>query len=129
MKYEKFILPREVTIGERTFAVSKIPAFPTAQQVYSAVGKSVSDNGPLGFSMLPSATIKTILEYTALHSDGSWIPLDTEAIANEVFRDSFGDMQSLVLEMIKENFGFFVSGRLLDELEGLEPKAETESGS
>lgn len=125
MNYEKFIQPREIGIGKRTFAVSKIPAL-TAQQIYSVVSKSVSDNGAIGLTSLPPQTVKQILGYTALFSDDSWISMETESIINDTFKDNFGDMQVLVIEMVKENFGFFVSGKLLEKLVELETETDSE---
>lgn len=125
MNYEKFIQPREVGIGDRTFAVSKIPAL-TAQQIYSVVSKSVSDNGIVGITSLPPQTVRQILGYTALYTDDSWIAMETEAIINDTFKDDFGDMQELVIEMVKENFGFFVSGKLLEKLVELETETDSE---
>ena len=128
MTYEKLILPREVAVGNRTFAVSKIPAL-VAQQVYSVVCKSVAENGMLGITSLPVPTVRQILGYTALLSDDSWITLEAEQVVNEVFKDSFGDLQALVVEMVKENFGFFVTGKLLEKLEELETNEGTASES
>lgn len=127
MNYEKFIQPKEVGIGNRTFAVSKIPAL-EAQPLYNVISKSVSDNGVLGITMLPITIVKQILGYTALYdSDGIWLSLSTESIINDVFKDDFGDLQQLLMAMVKENFYFFVSGRLLDKL--VEEEVATESGS
>lgn len=125
MNYEKFIQPREVGIGDRTFAVSKIPAL-TAQQIYSVVSKSVSDNGMIGITSLPPQTVRQILGYTALFENDSWISMETESIINDTFKNDFGDMQTLVIEMIKENFGFFVSGKLLEKLVELEAETDSE---
>jgi len=125
MNYEKFIQPREIGIGKRTFAVSKIPAL-TAQQIYSVVSKSVSDNGVIGITSLPPQTVRQILGYTALFADDSWISMETESIINDTFKDNFGDMQVLVIEMVKENFGFFVSGKLLEKLVELETETDSE---
>lgn len=125
MNYEKFIQPREVGIGDRTFAVSKIPAL-TAQQIYSVVSKSVSDNGMIGMTSLPLQTVRQILGYTALFENDSWISMETESIINDTFKNDFGDMQTLVIEMIKENFGFFVSGKLLEKLVELETETDSE---
>lgn len=125
MNYDKFIQPREVGIGDRTFAVSKIPAL-TAQQIYSVVSKSVSDNGIVGITSLPPQTVRQILGYTALFENDSWISMETEAIINDTFKNNFGDMQELVIEMVKENFGFFVSGKLLEKLVELETETDSE---
>ena len=125
MSYDKFIQPREVGIGKRTFAVSKIPAL-TAQQIYATVSKSVTDNGIIGITALPPQTVRQILGYTALYTDDSWIAMETEAIINDTFKDNFGDMQELVIEMVKENFGFFVSGKLLEKLVELETETDSE---
>ena len=125
MNYEKFIQPREFGIGDRTFAVSKIPAL-TAQQIYSVVSKSVSDNGIVGITSLPPQTVRQILGYTALFENDSWISMETESIINDTLKDDFGDMQTLVIEMIKENFGFFVSGKLLEKLVELETETDSE---
>ena len=51
MNYDKFIEPKQINIGERKFTISKIPAL-KAQVIYTAVAKSVSENGALGMTML-----------------------------------------------------------------------------
>lgn len=125
MNYEKFIQPKEITVGDRTFAISKIPAM-EAMSIYSELAKAVSANGALGMTMLPSSVNKQILGYVALcGKDGIWVSLSTDSIINEIFRDDFGDLQQVIIEMVEENFGFFVSGKLLDKL--VHRTLETES--
>ena len=125
MNYEKFIQPKEITVGDRTFAISKIPAM-EAMSIYSELAKAVSANGALGMTMLPSSVNKQILGYVALHDkDDIWVSLSTDSIINEIFRDDFGDLQQVIIEMVEENFGFFVSGKLLDKL--VHRTLETES--
>ena len=128
MQYEKFIQPKEIGIGDRTFAISRIPAL-DAQQLYNVISKSVTDNGLIGITMLPPPTIEQILGYTALFGDDKiWLTLSNKSIINEVFQDDFGELQQLVVAMVKENFDFVVSGKLLDQLvEGEE--AATDSAS
>lgn len=128
MQYEKFIQPKEIGIGDRTFAISKIPAL-EAQPLYNVISKSVTDNGLVGITMLPAPIVEQILGYTALFGDDKiWLTLSNKSIINEVFQKDFGELQELVVAMVKENFDFFVSGRLLDKLvEGEE--VATESGS
>ena len=125
MNYEKFIQPKEITVGDRTFAISKIPAM-EAMSIYSELAKAVSANGALGMTMLPSSVNKQLLGYVALcDTDGIWVSLSTDSIINEIFRDDFGDLQQVIIEMVEENFGFFVSGKLLDKL--VHRTLETES--
>ena len=125
MNYEKFIQPKEITVGDRTFAISKIPAM-EAMSIYSELAKAVSANGALGMTMLPSSVNKQILGYVALcDKDGIWVSLYTDSIIIEIFRDDFGDLQQVIIEMVEENFGFFVSGKLLDKL--VHRTLETES--
>lgn len=125
MNYDKFIQPKEITVGDRTFAISKIPAM-EAMSIYSELAKAVSANGALGMTMLPPSVNKQILGYVALYDkDGIWVSLSTDSIINEIFRDDFGDFQQVIIEMVEENFGFFVSGKLLDKLVGR--TLETES--
>ena len=125
MEYEKFIQPKEMEIGGRKFAISKIPAM-EAMSIYSELAKAVSANGALGMTMLPSSVNKQILGYVALcDKDGIWVSLSTDSIINEIFRDDFGDLQQVIIEMVEENFGFFVSGKLLDKL--VHRTLETES--
>ena len=128
MQYEKFIQPKEIGIGNRTFAISRVPAL-DAQPLYNVIAKSVSDNGLIGITMLPGSIVEQILGYTALFGDDKiWLTLSNKSIINEVFQDDFGELQQLVVAMVKENFDFFVSGKLLDKLvEGEE--AATDSAS
>ena len=128
MQYEKFIQPKEIGIGNRTFAISRVPSL-DAQQLYNVIAKSVSDNGLIGITMLPGPIVEQILGYTALFGDDKiWLTLSNKSIINEVFQNDFGELQQLVVAMVKENFDFFVSGKLLDQLvEGEE--AATDSAS
>ena len=128
MQYEKFIQPKEIGIGNRTFAISRVPSL-EAQPLYNVIAKSVSDNGLIGITMLPGPIVEQILGYTALFGDDKiWLTLSNKSIINEVFQNDFGELQQLVVAMVKENFDFFVSGKLLDQLvEGEE--AATDSAS
>ena len=128
MQYEKFIQPKEIGIGNRTFAISRVPTL-EAQPLYNVIAKSVSDNGLIGITMLPGPIVEQILGYTALFGDDKiWLTLSNKSIINEVFQNDFGELQQLVVAMVKENFDFFVSGKLLDQLvEGEE--AATDSAS
>ena len=128
MQYEKFIQPKEIGIGNRTFAISRVPSL-EAQTLYNVIAKSVSDNGLIGITILPGSIVEQILGYTALFGDDKiWLTLSNKSIINEVFQDDFGELQQLVVAMVKENFDFFVSGKLLDQLvEGEE--AATDSAS
>ena len=128
MQYEKFIQPKEIGIGNRTFAISRVPSL-EAQPLYNVIAKSVSDNGLIGITILPGSIVEQILGYTALFGDDKiWLTLSNKSIINEVFQDDFGELQQLVVAMVKENFDFFVSGKLLDQLvEGEE--AATDSAS
>ena len=128
MQYEKFIQPKEIGIGDRTFAISRVPSL-EAQPLYNVIAKSVSDNGLIGITMLPGPIVEQILGYTALFGDDKiWLTLSNKSIINEVFQNDFGELQQLVVAMVKENFDFFVSGKLLDQLvEGEE--AATDSAS
>ena len=128
MQYEKFIQPKEIGIGNRTFAISRVPAL-DAQPLYNVIAKSVSDNGLIGITMLPGSIVEQILGYTALFGDDKiWLTLSNKSIINEVFQNDFGELQQLVVAMVKENFDFVVSGKLLDQLvEGEE--AATDSAS
>lgn len=116
MNTDKFIKSREVLINEKTFIVSKIPAM-DAIPIYNEVAKSVAENGILGITMLPSKTIRDMMSYTALvDEDGISIVPNTESVFNSIFSEDFGSLQTLVVEMVKENFDFFVSGNLLEKL-------------
>lgn len=116
MNADKFIKSREVLVNEKTFIVSKIPAI-DAIPIYNEVAKSVAENGILGITMLPSKTIRDIISYTALvDEDGISIVPNTESVFNSIFSEDFGSLQTLVVEMVKENFDFFVSGNLLEKL-------------
>jgi len=125
MNHDKFIQPKEIQINGRLFCISKIPAI-EAQGIYSEVCKSVSEHGYIGITMLPMPVVKQILNYAAhCGSDGIWISLGNDPAINGIFENDFGELQELVVSMVMENFGFFVSGRLLDKL--AEVRKETDS--
>jgi len=116
MNTEKFIKAKEISINNRTFVVSKIPAM-DAIPIYNEVAKSVSDNGILGITMLPQKTVREIVSFTALiDDDGISLVPNTEQVFNSIFSEDFGSLQTLVISMVKENFDFFVNGKLLEQL-------------
>ena len=116
MNTEKFIKAKEISINNRTFVVSKIPAI-DAIPIYNEVAKSVSDNGILGITMLPQKTVREIVSFTALiDDDGISLVPNTEHVFNSIFSEDFGSLQTLVISMVKENFDFFVNGKLLEQL-------------
>ena len=116
MNTEKFIKAKEISINNRTFVVSKIPAM-DAIPIYNEVAKSVSDNGILGITMLPQKTVREIVSFTALiDDDGISLVPNTEQVFNSIFSEDFGSLQTLVISMVKENLDFFVNGKLLAQL-------------
>ena len=116
MNTEKFIKAKEISINNRTFVVSKIPAI-DAIPIYNEVAKSVSDNGILGITMLPQKTVREIVSFTALiDDDGISLVPNTEHVFNSIFSEDFESLQTLVISMVKENFDFFVNGKLLEQL-------------
>ena len=116
MNTEKFIKAKEISINNRTFVVSKIPAM-DAIPIYNEVAKSVSNNGILGITMLPQKTVREIVSFTALiDDDGISLVPNTEQVFNSIFSEDFGSLQTLIISMVKENFDFFVNGNLLEQL-------------
>lgn len=116
MDYNKFIQTREITIGSRTFAVSKIPAIDAQAKAYPAVAKSISTDGILGLTMLAPGVVLDILKYSAVRLEGgNWLELDSIDRINKTFPE-VKEMHRLVLEMIKENFSFLIDGSLHDVL-------------
>lgn len=126
MEHSKFIRPREITVDERTFTVSQIPAI-DAQDIYTEVARSIKDNGLIGMTMLPQHVVKSILAYTSAKVNDDWFVLDTEQRLRNYIPDS-KTMNILVVNMIKDNWGFLADGNLLDVL-GLEEAEETASES
>lgn len=118
MNYDRFIEPKTIRIGDRKFTISKIPAL-KAQVIYTAVAKSVSENGSLGLTMLSPNTVKDILNYVAVYDEDNNFNnvLDNEDTIGVVFNKSMGDMVTVVVRMIHENFGFLTDGNLLALLE------------
>lgn len=126
MDYDKFISAKEVEIGGRKFAISKIPSIEAVESVYPAVAKSVQMHGILGVTMLDFNIIRTMLKYTALRLDsGAWHPLDIDTRISDTFDGKFKDLQMLVVAMVKENFDFLTDGNLREVL-GLQ---EADQGS
>ena len=121
MNYDKFIEPKQINIGERKFTISKIPAL-KAQVIYTAVAKSVSENGALGMTMLPTATVRDILNYVAVYDESNDYHkvLDTVDSICSSFNTNVGDMVTVVVRMIHEYFGFLTDGNLLALLEAPE---------
>lgn len=116
MNYESFISPKDIKIGSRTFAVSRIPAFYAQQNVYPAVVESTKTLGIFGVTILPMSVVVKMLSFTAVRQgDGKWRELDSEDIINTAFPD-IADMHALLIQQAKENFGFLFDGRLLEVL-------------
>ena len=112
MDYSKFIQPRDVKIGKREFSVSKIPAIP-AIPIRNEVVRLVREYGLLGLSMADVELTKSLLQYTAVRNENNdWLVLDSASRIDSTFEGSNGDLLSLTVEMIRENFGFFVDGSL-----------------
>lgn len=125
MEYEKFIQPKEIVLGENKFAISKIPAL-MAQSIYPSIAKLVSDNGLLGLTMISVDTMRSLMAFVAVKNGEHWFTLGNDELLNNTFKDDFGDLQKLSIEVIKYTYDFFVSGNLLD---ALAQTAETDSVS
>lgn len=123
MDYSKFIKPRDLEVGGKTYAISQIPAI-ESQEIYREVAKCVKEFGPLGMTMLPSGALRAILSYVAARVNDSWFPLDTESRIDSYITDK-ADMNRIVVAMIKENWSFLTDGNLLDVL-GLGEAEESE---
>lgn len=123
MEYSKFIKPKEIAIGETTFAISQIPAL-ESQEVYRVVAKSVKDEGFIGMTMLPTDIVRAMLAYTAVNVNGTWFPLDTAQRIDGYLQDK-KVLVTLIVAMVRENWGFLADGSLLDVL-GLPGEAESE---
>lgn len=118
MKYENFISPKTVKIGDREFTVSKIPAI-QAQEVYTRIMKETDGFGNLGFTMLSKETILMLTSYTAVENDvGEKVVLDI-AVSLNSFCPNLQDLHDLIFAMLKENFGFLFDGHLQEQLESL----------
>ena len=115
MDYSKFIEPKTIDINGRTFVVSKIPAI-DALRIHNDVCKAISDSGLIGMTMLPFDVEKSILNYTALDSDGVKICPNTDQLINDVFKGKIQDLKELVIAMVRENFDFLMTGTLLEKL-------------
>jgi hypothetical protein len=127
MNYKDFIQPRELSIGNRCFTVSKIPALVAQSEIYPAVAKALSSDGALGLTMLPTRTISSMLAYTAERTEnGDWLELDSIDRVNKAF-PNIKDMHRIVIEMIKENFSFLTDGSLHEVLGVLGAEAESDS--
>lgn len=117
MNYDKFIGAKEIEIGGRKFAISRIPAIAAQTSVYPVVAKSVQMHGVLGITMLDSQTVREILKYTAVRlDDGSWLELDIDTRIDDTFTNSFKELVKLVVSMVRENFGFLTDGNLHEVL-------------
>ena len=119
MDYEKFIQPKELDIGGRKFAISKIPAV-TAQAIYPSIAKAVKEHGLLGMTMLPVETVRSLMSFAAIQNGEHWFTLANDEMLTNTFKDNFGDMQKLLVIIEKYTYDFFVSGDLLDELAAAE---------
>lgn len=119
MDYEKFIQPKELEIGGQKFAISKIPAM-QAQAIYPAIAKSVKDNGLLGLTMLPIDIVRSLMSFAAIQNGEHWFTLGNDEMLANTFKDNFGDMQKLLVNIERYTYDFFVSGDLLDELAAAE---------
>lgn len=126
MNFDKFIRPKQIKVGGRDFTISLIPAV-DALPIANVVSKAISDNGLLGITMLPVDVDRRILGYTALSEGGVNIVPDTDQLFNDIFKGKLGDAKEIVVQMVKENFGFLITGDLLDKL--LDSQAATESVS
>lgn len=126
MQYEKFIQPRSIEIDGKEFVISKIPAV-DAIPIHNIIAKSIVDNGIIGITMLPFEIDKQLLGYCALISGDLKIVPNTDTLINDVFKGNVGTIKALVIELVKENFGFLTSGDLLSRLSALGEATESAS--
>lgn len=115
MDYERFIQPKDMEIGGHKFAISKIPAV-TAQAIYPSIAKAVKEHGLLGMTMLPVETVRNLMSFAAVKNGEIWLSLGNDEILDDTFKDNFGDLQKLLVAVVKYTYDFFVSGDLLVEL-------------
>jgi hypothetical protein len=107
-KFDKLKDPKQITIGELTCHVSKIPAF-YAQRILLAGGEALAT---MNVAKLPEEVILALLEYTAVDNDnGGHIVLDSPEMVNEMIANP-KDLIALELQVIEYNFSFFFDGSL-----------------
>ena len=114
MQFDKFISPKKIKVGNRDFTISQIPAV-DALDICNEVMASITKNGIIGITMLPSSVDRKILCYTALNETADIVP-DTDLLFGQIFSGHIDDVKKLVIAMVKENFGFLTSGALLGDL-------------
>lgn len=122
MEPKKFIEPKLVKIGDKTFVISKIPAV-QAQQVYGAIMKECKDDGDIAMTYLSEKTGLALLEYAAYDAAGegnkdAWLPLD-KANAINTYCSNIENIIELQAAMIRYNFSFLFDGNLQKVLEVL----------
>ena len=110
MEYSQMIRPREVQIDGKTFCVSKIPAL-YAIPIRNSITAILKDNGSLGIAMFGERLTRDLLQYCAYNDNGNWEPFITDKRINAAFEDD-ATLLRLTTERVKENFGFFLDGRL-----------------
>ena len=112
MYVEQFLDAKEVTVGDKTYKISRIPAL-KAHGIYSRIVRSVGDLGKLGMTMLPEDITRELFGFCAAKNEaGGWTVLDTEDSIN-TYLPRLIDLIALQLKMVEENFGFFEDGRLI----------------
>ena len=127
MKYEQFIQPEIINVGDREFAISKIPAF-QAKSVYNDLVVKIRDNGDIGKTMLSDESIKTMFRFCAVRNDNGEMQVLETVSAIEQFCVDTKMFVELMLKIEDYNFDFLTNGTLRDLL-GLPAEGATESAS
>lgn len=127
MTVSQMIMPDVVTVGDREFTLSKIPAF-TAKPVYNEIVQLVREYGDIGRTMLSDDSMKAVFRHVAVKgADGEKTLLDSIAAVERAF-PSLSEFYEVLLKMEDYNFGFLVDGTLRSLLE-VRGGAEAESAS
>lgn len=116
MELKKFIEPKPIKIGDKSFFISKIPAI-QAQQIYGAIMKECKEDGDIAMTYLSEETGLSLLAYAAYDQTGEGdsnylVQLNASGAIDTYCRD-LTTLIELEAAMIRYNFGFLFDGSLL----------------
>lgn len=123
MSYEKFLEPKEVTIEDKTFVISKFPAIAGRK----IVTKYISNGMPkIGNYEINEEQMLELMKYVAaIDSNGNKVVLVTEGLINNHVVSKSSSWEMLVkieMAMMEYNCAFFRNGSISTFLEDIKQK-------
>lgn len=115
MNTRTLIAKKDITIGDKKYFVSKMPAFEAQKMLLKAFGAFASGS----VADIPPELLIELLSYAgAYNAANTEVQFIDEEVLGMMVTDPM-DLMEIEVQLVEYNFGFLASGRITDIMERL----------